>query len=330
VTEKARLAWLLALMSPVFAELMSGSSPPLEFFNPISFIGLLGMYGAGVLLVRETSISWGKGWATVLVLGAAYGIVEEGLAVKSFFDPGWVDLGDLGDFGRFLDVNWVWAVWLTIFHSAVSICLPILVLSVLAPGYSQVRLLSDSQYRLVLILFSLDIAVFAVLFSVEYVPPLFQYLMAAAVVVLLVAAAKRMPSDLVSARHSLPIWSPRRFMVLGFLFLLGSFLVASGLLTRHFNSVFTVLVLIGMSTMTLLLLQHRLGRGANRVHKAYFAGGFLLVWVFFGVINEFNGLLGMSVVAVATLLFVVDLTRWSNARRGLTFLRRWRPRAVAM
>ncbi len=321
---------MLALMSPVFAELMSGSSPPLEFFNPFSFVGLLGMYGAGVLLVRETSISWGKGWATMIVLGAAYGIVEEGLAVKSFFDPGWVDLGDLGDFGRFLDVNWVWAVWLTIFHSAVSICLPILVLSVLAPGYSKTRLLSDSQYRTVLILFALDIAIFAVLFSFEYVPPLFQYLMAAAVVVLLIAAAKRMPANLVSARHALPMWTPRRFMVLGFLFLLGSFLVASGLLTRHVNSVFTVLVLIGMSTTTMLLLQHRLGREANRVHKAYFASGFLLVWVVFGVINEVNGLFGMSVVAVAALLFVVDLTRWSNGRAGLTFLRRWRPRAVVM
>lgn len=326
--EKARLAWLLALMSPVFAELMSGSSPPLEFFIPPFFIGLLGMYGAGVLLVRETTLRWGKGWGTIIVLGAAYGIVEEGLAVKSFFDPGWVDLGDLGGYGRLFDVNWVWAVWLTIFHSAVSICLPILVLTVLAPAYSRERLLTDEQYRVVLLAFIADIVIFAVLFSAEYVPPLLQYLGAFVAVVALVIFAKRLPRDLVSARHILPGWSPKRFMILGFAFLLLSFLVASGLLSREISPILTILVIVGGSAMMLFMLQHRLGRQGNRVHKAHLAGGFLLVWVFFGVVNEFSGMLGMSVVAVATLLLVVDLVRWSGGRAGLTFLRRWRPRAT--
>jgi hypothetical protein len=328
VTEKARLAWLLAFMSPVFAELMSGSSPPLEFFNPLVFVGLLGMYGAGVLLVRETAISWGKGWATVIILGAAYGIIEEGLAVKSFFDPAWMDLGDLGDYGRMFDTNWVWAVWLTIFHSAVSICLPILALGVLAPGYSRQRLLTDEQLRVVLLVFLADIVMFAVLFSVEYAPPLLQYILAAVVVVLLIRFAKKVPADMVSARHALPMWTPRRFMVLGFLFLMGSFLIASGLLTRSVHPIMTIMVIVGISATTLLFLQHRLGRELNRVHKAYFAGGFLLVWVFFGVINEFNGIVGMSVVAVAAVLFVLDMVRWSSGRAGLTFLRRWRPRAT--
>jgi hypothetical protein len=328
VTEKARLAWLLALMSPVFAELMSGSSPPLEFFNPFMFVGLLGMYGAGVLLVRETTVSWGKGWATVVILGAAYGITEEGLAVKSFFDPGWMDLGDLGDYGRFLDTNWVWTVWLTIFHSAVSICLPILVLTVLAPGYSRERLLTGEQYRMVLLVFVADIVMFAVLFGIDYAPPLIQYILAAVAVWVLIGFARKAPADLVSARHPQPTWSPRRFMLLGFLFLMGSFLIASGLLTRAVHPIMTILVVMGISAATMLLLQHRLGKGWNRVHKAYFASGFLLVWAFFGVINEFNGILGMSVVAAAAILFVVDMVRWSKGRAGLTFLRRWRPRVA--
>ncbi|MCG2769572.1 MAG: hypothetical protein L6435_14495 [Anaerolineae bacterium] len=37
------------------------------------------------MLIRELRVRWGKGWPTVFVLGAAYGVLEEGLMVKSFF-----------------------------------------------------------------------------------------------------------------------------------------------------------------------------------------------------------------------------------------------------
>jgi len=105
----------LVLLSPVIAELLSGSAPPLEFFHPFGFIVLVGLYGGGVLIVRELCIKWGKGWGSILLLGAAYGIIEEGLAVKSFFDPNWMDLGILGTYGRWLGVNWVWSFVLRYF-----------------------------------------------------------------------------------------------------------------------------------------------------------------------------------------------------------------------
>lgn len=108
---------LLVLLSPVIAELLSGSAPPLEFFNPLGFVILVGLYGSGVLIVRELSLKWGNGWSTILLLGIAYGIIEEGLAVKSFFDPQWMDLGILGVYGRWIGVNWVWSFYLTVYHT---------------------------------------------------------------------------------------------------------------------------------------------------------------------------------------------------------------------
>src|SRR5216684_3038312 len=68
-------------------------------------------------------------WAFVLLSP----IIAEGLAVKSFFDPGWKDLGTLGWYGRSLDVNWIWAVWLTIFHAVVSIAIPIFLVECIWP-----------------------------------------------------------------------------------------------------------------------------------------------------------------------------------------------------
>ena len=118
-------ALVLFFLAPALGELLSGSSPPAEFFNPFALLLLSSLYGSGALVVRELKVRWDKGYASMFVLGAAYGIIEEGLMVKSFFDPEWMDLGILGIYGRWQDVNWVWAEWLTIYHAIFSIGIPI-------------------------------------------------------------------------------------------------------------------------------------------------------------------------------------------------------------
>jgi len=49
----ARPILFLFVLSPAIGELLSGSSPPLEFFNPFTFLILASLYGSGALLVRE-------------------------------------------------------------------------------------------------------------------------------------------------------------------------------------------------------------------------------------------------------------------------------------
>src|SRR3989449_2711956 len=83
----------LILLSPVIAEMLSGSTPPLEWLNPVAALLLIWLYGSGVLVMRETAVRWKTGGPSVFLSAPAYGIIEEGLAVKSFFDPGWMDLG---------------------------------------------------------------------------------------------------------------------------------------------------------------------------------------------------------------------------------------------
>ncbi|UCH42534.1 MAG: hypothetical protein JSW16_06915, partial [Dehalococcoidales bacterium] len=117
---------VLFFLAPAVGELLSGSAPPSEFFSPFGLTVLTVLYGGGAILVRELTIRWRKGWMSLLILGAAYGIIEEGLLVKSFFDPGWQDIGILGSYGRWAGVNWVWSLELTIYHAVISICIPIL------------------------------------------------------------------------------------------------------------------------------------------------------------------------------------------------------------
>lgn len=107
------------------AELLTGSTRPALFVaSPVVFVLLVGLYGCGVLSARELAMRWGGGWVSLLLLGAAYGVLEEGLVARSFFDPDWGDLGDLAGHGRLAGVNWVWAVYLTIFHAVFSIATP--------------------------------------------------------------------------------------------------------------------------------------------------------------------------------------------------------------
>jgi hypothetical protein len=80
------------MLSPGIPEYLTGSSAVnVIVLNPIWFVcGLianLGLYGPGVLLIREAKVRWYKGWATVLLLGAAYGILEEGIALSTLFNP---------------------------------------------------------------------------------------------------------------------------------------------------------------------------------------------------------------------------------------------------
>src|SRR6266849_6379804 len=123
----------LFLLAPIVGEVLSGSTPPLSFINPVTFLLETGLYGSGAIVVRELVRSRGLGWASILLLGAAYSILEEGLVVTSWFNPYWPDLGVLVHYGRLFDVSWVWAFGLTAYHAVVSITIPIVLKDTLFP-----------------------------------------------------------------------------------------------------------------------------------------------------------------------------------------------------
>jgi hypothetical protein len=81
------------------------------------------LYGGGAVLIRELARRRGPGLARVAMLAAAYGVIEEGLAIQSLFNPDLFNAGLLG--GRWLGVNWVWATWTLGYHIVWSITIPI-------------------------------------------------------------------------------------------------------------------------------------------------------------------------------------------------------------
>jgi hypothetical protein len=205
---------LLFFLSPTIGELVSGSAPPREFFAPGALLLLASLYGSGAILIREYTVRWGKGWPTIFTLGLAYGILEEGLMVKSFFDPNWMDLGLLGTYGRWAGVNWVWSLDLTIYHSVVSIAVPIFLVEYIFPERKHDRWLG-SKGRFFFFSLLLAVTLLGYFQLTPYRPPALQYLLASLCMLGLVWLAKRMPATWLTD-HSGPVKEPYGFGMIGF------------------------------------------------------------------------------------------------------------------
>lgn len=121
-------ALVLILMAPLIAEVLPGSAP-LSQPSILPFIILI--YGPGALLIRELAVRTGRGWPCILMLGAAYGLIEEGLALQSLFNPNLYKASEWGC--RILGVNGVYAEASIIIHAVWSAAIPILVCDLLFP-----------------------------------------------------------------------------------------------------------------------------------------------------------------------------------------------------
>src|SRR5262245_19337940 len=77
-----RLLPAVVLVGMIFlvVELLPGSAP---ITQSLLWPFLLLICGPGALLIRESVRRLDRGWASILLLGAAYGIVEEGLALHA-------------------------------------------------------------------------------------------------------------------------------------------------------------------------------------------------------------------------------------------------------
>ena len=153
---------MFMLLTPGIPEYLSSSSPiNAVILNPPMFLFQLlantALYLPGALLVREAKVRWTKGWGTVLLLGAAYGILEEGVALSTLFDPKASPVGSLGSYGHWLGVYWVWAAGIVPFHAVFSISLPILLLGLALPETSGRPLLGGRKTAATLVVLSADV-----------------------------------------------------------------------------------------------------------------------------------------------------------------------------
>jgi len=140
-----QLALALVAFAPFLAELVSGSTPPQAWILPPVFLTFMAIYGLSALAARELAIRFGGGAATVLILGLAFGIVNEGMAAHSLFNPAWPGVDVLSSYGRWEGVSWLWAAWIVPFHAVWSISFPVFLVGQVWPEHRDRRWLTDRQ-----------------------------------------------------------------------------------------------------------------------------------------------------------------------------------------
>jgi len=127
-TGRGRPVAFLLFASPVIAELLWGTTTVSQAAGLLAQIGL---YGCGAILVRETAVRWGGGWPSVVLLGAAYGAIEEGLLEPTWFTPRLFP----HPYGVAGGVYWTYAIFNIGYHAVFSIGIPIALTEILFPGW---------------------------------------------------------------------------------------------------------------------------------------------------------------------------------------------------
>lgn len=145
--------WLLVVVFCLFAGLIpetlftSSTSPLRMVLNPISLPFISLFYGTAGLVIREVMLRRRAGLAGVLLLGAAFGLVNEGVAAGTWYfvrPEGYMFLGG---------IDWAWAVLLTVFHTIVSVITPIAFIDIAFPSIRGRSLVGRRGIAICLVLF---------------------------------------------------------------------------------------------------------------------------------------------------------------------------------
>jgi len=319
-TRNNRPALALLLLAPSIPELLTGSTPITELVvNPFGF--LVGfsldvvLYGSGALLIREFSVFFRKGWASVLLLGAAYGIAEEGFEVHTFFEPSGGTVGALGSYGHLFGVNWMWALSLTIFHATYSIALPILLVRLWFPEVRDQRWLGRRTTTLLSVLYATEVVGFGA-FVVGHGPSPAALAFFIAVVSVLIGLALWAPRDLLWPREGVRRLGSKTLIALGATEFLVYFSVLIAASTHAVPAVVMALAVIIVDGLVVLVLLRYLGRDDLEHAEFLFAVGMLSILFVWDVLIEFIGVPGILAVSALFIYLLFRLGRTLKARRS--------------
>jgi hypothetical protein len=315
---------LLAVLTPGIPEYVLGSSSIANLvLNPAWFFLQLainvGQYTAGALLIREALVRWGKGPATFLLLGAAYGLTEEGLGDNTILNP----LGataPLGSFGHFAGVNWIWATGVLAYHIIFSLGVPLVLFGLILPETRGRVLLTTRGIAVCFGTLSLTTAVETLIVNHQFGFWMGLPLLAgvSTAIVLLVLAARVAPRDLWVARGPRPSLGDRGVWVLGLAVFPISTVLSYGLpAVPHLPPFLVVGAMLLEFALVLEVLRRTAGREANSRFRVEFAYGLVLSIALFGALVQLTALDPVQILLVVlVVLFFRRLERRYAAERG--------------
>lgn len=323
---RRKMILLLMIMTPGIPEYLTGSSRiSYLIFSPLTFlIGLalnLGLYSTGAILIREFAVRFRKGWASVLLLGCAYGIMEEGISVHTFFQPFGQPVGLLAVYGRYAGVNWIWAVGLTAFHAVFSITLPLLLLAIAYPKHSREPLLAGKGIAVTGFIYMFTVVVLNVILAAarpDATPAFADYMLFALVSLMFVVAARIIPGDMLQPQRKDKA-GMRRFFLYGFLvfplYTLYAFLPVRPDGSGRIPPALDAALFLISYLVILMAISRQLPTEENDRHVLYLATGLLVPLFIWAELMELTG--GVPMISAVTVIAIVLLLRL----RGMIHIR---------
>ena len=242
--------------------------------------------------------------------------------VKSFFDPGWPDLGVLGVFGRWMEINWVWAEMLIVYHAVFSIVIPVLLVELAYPSQRRERWVGGRGLGGFAIL--LAGVVFLGYFAMTpHRPPLPQYFSAVTLAIFFIFLAWKVPSEN-RRQGSTNSRGPGSFFAAGLLGTTGFFIVFWVL--PNLLPPLGIMLLGGFLVFGFARFLKRLKlKGCNDLHQFALISGGLAFFIFLAPLQELDKTRtdnpwGMGLVGLAFLVGLLLLGRRIKQRTRITHI----------
>ena len=301
-------ALLLMILAPLIAEFLLGDFSVRQLNLLLVFVP---QYGGGALLIREVTRRTGRGWPTIVMLGFAYSLIEEGLTTQSLFNPNYLGahLLDYG-FNPALGTSLLWTVFVLSIHVVWSICTPILIAEEVAGSRRTTPWLGWVGLPVAAVLYVIG-CVFTTVYSLKAFPfvasPMQFTSVAVLTILAIVAAFLAFRPTATSQPHEMPATgrhidesAPALWVVA-----VASLLLSSGLhLGRFAAQRWTLPATVGVATMLalevlaiVLIASWSRRRGWLGKHYLALATGTVLTYAWFGL-TQF--LLGHTNVGVPT------------------------------
>lgn len=328
---RGKMILLLMIMTPGIPEYLTGSSRITDLIvnTPSFFIGLIlniGLYSTGALLIREFSVRFNKGWGSILALGCAYGIMEEGVSVHTFVQTAGNPVGLLSIYGRYFGVNWVWSVGLTVFHAVFSIALPLLLLSLAFPEHSKHSLLGKKGIVAVFSMYMITV-VFLNLFlyseTTRAMPTVADYVAFAGLSLIFVLIASKL-SGRITKPKGVPIQGVKKFFFMGLavfpLYAAYAFLPVGSNGSGRISPVLDIVLYLLGNLLLMVLIARKMPSENNGRAKLSLAAGLvtpLLVWA---ELMEISGRVTfITIVAIIALVLLFRLRKSVGKKSDFTF-----------
>jgi hypothetical protein len=138
---RRRRTWYVVLVLCFFAAVIpetlttTSTSVAKIITQPASLPFIMLFYGVADLLIREALVRRRLGWASLIALGIAFGFLNEGVIAGTWYTvkpDGYIFIGQ---------INFAWAVALTVFHVFISVIAPIAFVETLFPSRAGLPLL---------------------------------------------------------------------------------------------------------------------------------------------------------------------------------------------